>query len=605
VFAAILNVDERLDRKIDLLRLPERSVVEIAGASRRTLFAVSHPNRPFNGEWRGIERLGDRFWLVGRVRLDGRQTLRDRLDEAAGSEPTSDGLLCLRAYAVWGEGFLERLAGDFCFALWDEVQGKLVAARDQLGVRVLFHAEAGSLRLVSDSLDWLAGQEEIAPTLDEYWIADFLCAGRSLDFHRTVYRDAHRLPPGHLLRVSAASEDPGTKLHRYWRLDIAEPLYLPKRRLYSERFRELVATAVGERLPPAGKVGISMSGGLDSTTLAAFAMARSPDSSRVVAQCLHYERLMPDEEAHFSALAARHLGIDLHLRAADDVTYDPQWRTRAIHLPEPSSSVISAHCDRATLQAMAALSPVWLYGEGPDNALYFDRNAYLSWLADRRDWPHLAQALLLYALSKGVGSWARTVLRYTRASSSKPTALDIPPWLDRDFVDRLQLQERMRTANDMSDPTHGWHPQAVGTLGNPVWQKLFDDLSNDEAMASLEWRHPFLDLRVLEFMLSVPPVPWAREKMLMREAMRGLLPDEILRRKKAPLAKSPIAGPIAAYGLGDMPSGNRLAAYVDRKLLPTGRVADADLRSVVAAHALDHWMMYDWPQRGRWEATHA
>ena len=65
----------------------------------------------------------------------------------------SDALLCLHAYAAWGEEFVRSLAGDFCFALWDDELRRLICARDQLGVRPLFHAQIGTSCVVSDSLD--------------------------------------------------------------------------------------------------------------------------------------------------------------------------------------------------------------------------------------------------------------------------------------------------------------------------------------------------------------------------------------------------------------------------------------------------------------------
>lgn len=588
MFAVIIGADAALaDGPMDrsLLREPRR--VEFVDPARRVMFVVAETDRSFDGEWRGIDGMGNRLWIVGRIRFDDRKTLAARLGKQ--SEALSDGLLCLHAYSAWGDRFLERLAGDFCFALWDAAKGELIAARDQLGIRSLFHAEAGGRRYLSDSLDWIAAQPSVDTALDDYWIADFLCADRSLDFDRTVYRAIQRLPPAHALEVKSG----GTRLRRYWRLDVAEPLYFRDRRLYAERFRELLATAVNERLPSRGKVGISLSGGLDSTTLAAFAVSGVGNPSSVVSECVHFERSIPDDEAHFSTLAARHLGIDLRLRAIDDLVYDPQWRSRGIRFPEPSSSIIGAHGTRMMVREKARDASVWLYGEGPDNALFFDRNAYLRWLAERRDWPHLAEALLLYLRAKGMGSWGATVGRYTHAHPPEARSADIPVWVSQELVSRLDLRERMRDANDILDRRHGWHPKAVGSFVNPIWQKLYSELDYDEAMAPFVWRHPFLDLRVLEFMLSVPPVPWARDKLLIRQSMRGLLPEEILRRPKTPLAASPIAGPVAVHGLGEISSGDLLTPYVDPNRLPRGPFAENELTAVVSVHALDHWIMYN------------
>ncbi len=82
-----------------------------------------------------------------------------------------------------------------------------------------------------------------------------------------------------------------------------------------------------------------MSGGIDSTTLAACTTASTGDPSRVVAECTHFERLMPDDEASFATLAAKRLGIELHVKAIDDFIYDPDWRSqRGGAEPSPISS---------------------------------------------------------------------------------------------------------------------------------------------------------------------------------------------------------------------------------------------------------------------------
>jgi asparagine synthase (glutamine-hydrolysing) len=586
LFAAVLNFD---GTPVDPQKLAGAGdFVEIVGASRRVAFICSRPEPEAAGEEScGIQSLGGRYWIVGRIRLDAGRELRSRLAARLGSQPDaiSDLLLCLHAYAAWGENFVDFLAGDFCFALWDDERSRLICARDQLGVRSLFHAEAGNSRFVGDSLDWIVSHAPADRDLDDYWIADFLSGGHSLDFDRTVYRHIRRIPPAHVLTFS----DGGASVRRYWRLEIGEPLQYRDRRQYSERFLELMSRALADRLP-AGRVGISMSGGLDSTTLAACAVRSTGDASRVLAECIHYERLMPDDEKHFSSLAARHLGIELQFRAADDLTYDPQWRSRAIGSAEPSLSIICAHPNRIAGREQAGRARVWLHGEGPDNALVFERGPYFSWLLQRRDWPRIAEAAWLYVAAKGFKGWAETLRRYVgrRAVVHDPGVL--PSWLDRTLVDRLDLAERIRSADAPREPRHPWHPRAVAWFGDPVWQSVFADFDFEESLAPIFWRHPYLDLRVLEFMLSVPPVPWAREKLLLREAMRGVLPEPILARRKTPLAESPRVQPIRTHGLPGLSRNDRLSRYVDVRALPLEPPPDPGLDRLIAVHALDHWL---------------
>ena len=564
--------------------------VEVVGSARRIAFVSAKGAS-------GIQSLCGRYWIVGRIRLDARGELRSRLADRIGasslqlsaqlSADPSDGELCLQAYAAWGDAFVDRLAGDFCFALWDGERQRLVCVRDQLGVRCLFHAEARGVWFVGDSLDWIAAQAPVARDLDDTWIADFLSVGHSLEVERTVCRHIRRLAPAHILSIVEGR----ATLRRYWQLDVQEPLYYRDRGLYAERFLDLMSQSLADRLP-AGRVGISMSGGLDSTTLAACAVRATGDPARVVAQCLHFEKLIPDNENHFSALAAGQLGIELRLRAMDDLTYDPQWRSRSIASIEPQASIVAAYPDRAVAREQAAAAEVWLHGEGPDNALVFERDAYVGWLAGRRDWRRLGEAALLYVKAKGRAGWMQTLRRYSGRRAATDDSFVVPPWLDRSLVDRLDLKERLRGVGMVGAhaPPHPWHPRAIASFNDPIWPSVFGDFDFEETLAPFVWRHPFLDLRVLEFMLSLPPIPWGWEKRLLREAMQGRLPDPVLSRRKSPLVGSPLALLIRAHGLPDLSRNAQLKEYVDIDAVPTGIFSERDVQQIVAVHALDHWL---------------
>jgi len=549
---------------------------EIVGRARRAALCAGA------GSMR--ESLDGRHWLVGRIRLDARDELLARLGAA---RTVSDARLCLLAYARWGEAFTDHLAGDFAFALWDDQRQCLLAVRDRLGVRGLFHTRTDDAWLIGDSLDWLAARSATPPALDDYWIADFLVLGVSREFERTVYRDIKRVAPAHLLKIGEG----GLSLRRYWRLELAEPLYLRNADAYHERFRELLSRAVADRLPP-GRVGIAMSGGLDSTTLAATAVEVTGDPSRIVAECEHYERLMHIREDHYASLAARHLGIELRIRPADDTAHDPHWRSRGLRPAEPGLGMLNAHNIQRIGREMAAIAPVWLDGEGPDNALTLERNAYLGWLRRRRSWVRLSQALLQYASAKGFSGWSQTLAR--RTGLRHVPELDpfdvLPPWLREDFARELKLSERQEALGLGGDSSHPWHPVAYDSFTSPAWQSYFEDHAFEEALAGFEWRYPFLDLRVLQFMLSVPPVPWGWKKHLIRASMRGRLPRAVLAREKTPLACYPEIATMRATGLPSLPENHGVGRFVDPAFLPDLAAPDPDLALSLGGHALDGWL---------------
>ncbi len=589
VFAAIFNVD---GAPVDHSRFGVAGYdVESIDRAGHVAFVCAKAG-PFSarGEAVGIRGLGGLFRIVGRVRLDARDELRSRLSDLPEAAPgeASDAELCLRAYAAWGDAFLDRLAGDFCFVLWDGSRKRLICARDQLGIRSLFHAEVGGTWFVSDSLDWIATRAGVARDLDDTWIADFLTVGHSLEVERTVYRHVRRLPPAHVLTISGT----GITTRRYWRLHIGDPLHFRDRRQYTEGFLDLMSRSIGDRLS-VGRVGIAMSGGLDSTALAACAVHVTGDASRVVAECLDFDEFESARERHFSSLVAKRLGIELRHRRGDNLVYDKQWWARSTTTPEPSALITTAHFDRDVVCERAERASVWLYGEGPDNALTFERNEYLSWLIGRRDWRRLAEAGAFYLRVKGLAGWWDTLKRYTGRRHPPDDSIGVPPWIEPSLVARLDLERRIAGVTPPGGvgaglgPRHPWRPEAVAGFSNPIWPAVFADYEFEESLGPLVLRHPFLDLRVLEFMLSVPTVPWAREKMLLREAMRGRLPDEVLARPKTPHDCTLPFG----SGLPGLSRNGSLDRYVDVSILSAGSWPGHRLRGrVLAVHVLDHWL---------------
>ena len=591
MFAALFDFD---GQPVVLPRLgesPGQHVdAKVLGASQQATLIVVRPQAgASDAERSGIESLGGRYWIVGRIRLDARHELQARLGPRVASEGAtlSDARLCLHAYAAWGEDCVNFLAGDFAFVLWDDARQALFGVRDQMGKRTLFHGRLGKLGIVGDSLDWIARQGPSAGGHDDYWIADHLTLNGSREFERTVWRDVKRLAPAHVLLWGAG----GAALRRYWRLDIAEPLQLASRGAYLERFRELVSRAISDRLP-VGKIGIAMSGGLDSTALAAGAVAQTGDPARIVAYCEHFEQMMHIGEDAFASLAARHLGIDLQIERFDDLAYDPQWQSRGIRPPEPILTVINAHFVRRINDGLSRRASIWLEGEGPDNALRLDRNAYFSWLRGRGEWGRLGKAVLDYAAVKGISGWTETMRRHLHlgAVHEFPDRPLLPQWIAPDFANRVRLAERINDLGEGGHPAHPWHPEAMASFTSPVWQDHFADYDLQESLSPALWRHPFLDLRVLQFLLAVPPIPWAWKKRLMRDAMRAHLPEAILRRPKTPLPVYPRAELLRRHGLPPLLAREQLHAYVDLNKLPDVCAAPANLLQSISVHVLGHWL---------------
>jgi asparagine synthase (glutamine-hydrolysing) len=521
-----------------------------------------------------------RFFFIGNVRLDRRKEFCSACFGAVEQEP--DALLCLRAYARWGDRCLEHLAGDFCFVLWDEDRQRLLCGRDQLGVRPLFYATEGTSLIVSDSIDLIT--PFTSSNLDDCWIADFLTSGVCIDADRTVYKDIKRLPPAHYLTAAARS----FAVHRYWQLEVKEPIYYAQRKQYVDHFEHVLTQAIKDRLPP-GRVGILMSGGLDSPTLAAHTLRVTGDASRVVAYTHHLEHLMPDQEKCYASLVAKRLGIPLVLRAVDDSFYDPNWHVRGNHTPEPSTEIIRAAPRRMIAAEMAEWAPVWFCGEGPDNALVFEWQAYLRWLVRVGDWRHLCVASFQYLMSKHARDWWSSLRRYTVANCGRNRPIELPPWISGELVNEIDLVTRANQSNERHS-MHPWHPWAFASFTGALWPSFFEAFHIANWGIPLTYRHPYLDLRVLNFLLSVPPIPWARRKRLIREAMQGILPDEVLHRDKSPLARDPEAISIQKYGLPRLSRQGAISRYIDPAKVSRTISTDEAIHPLINVYVLDSWL---------------
>lgn len=515
--------------------------------------------------------------IVGRIRLDRREELRASLAVDCLAQ-ASDADLCLLAYIKWGEEFVEHIHGDFAFVIYDHTTRKLICARDRFGVRMLAWSRRGNSCWLAGSMQDLCASSAIdTGPLDPVWIADFLRSGFCEDAARSAYANISRLPAAHLLSIGRH----GIVVKRYCSLEVAGPLYLKSPSDYLEEFHCHLDAAMRDRLP-SDRVGLMMSGGLDSSTLAAKATELgAPDLKVFVRTWL--VGLDADPEAQASARVAEFLGLEQTCINADDLRFDPNWSTRAITLPEPGFAALRTPDYLADLQSMRTQAACWFYGEGPDNALTFEWRMHLQWLARRREWGRLSGAVTDYLMTKSASDWKtslKTILWRGRHRQSEDLWQE-PAWVRGGSGERPAQSEPLSC---------DWRPRAHGGLASSLWPSMFEGFEADGNRVGIEWRHPFMDLRVLEFLLATPPIPWARRKLLFRRAMRGRLPEETLRRPKTPLHRDGLAELLRQH-LPAMPrSGDAIEDFVDLARLPENPASHPDVYALTRVAILQHWL---------------
>jgi asparagine synthase (glutamine-hydrolysing) len=540
--------------------------------------------------------LDGRVWLLGDVRLDGREELLRKLEQHGGqtSADATNEELILRGWRQWAEKSFELLMGDFAFALWDAETRQLWCVRDLMGVRPFFYAQAAGQFVFSNTLNVVRIAPEVSTELDAHFIGDFLLQSWSPDAERTAFLGIRRLPAGHALKYSNGT----VKLLRYAALPIEEPLFLKRREDYAEQFRGHLERAVRDRLP-AGPAAFFMSGGLDSTSVAAVATTvqeRRGVRDSLRAYTVDYTPLFEDEEGAFATKVAQHLGMEIDIMAGASARPLGGWEEGLLSTPEPCSEpFLALHVEH--YRQVAQRARVVLSGDGGDDILTGRAWPYLAYLAKRGRVATLAATFGGYVLRHGalppLRAGIRTRLRVWMGRVDEEVGY--PEWLEPEFEKEMDLRNRWKELQQPAKMVHPLHPHGYAALTGAFWSNVFETEDAGWTGAPVEMRAPFFDQRLLRFLLRVPPVPWCMNKELLREAMRDLLPEEVRVRKKTPLRGDPLLLHAEKNGWkAVLPTRacERLNKFVNCQMLSAtsrpalGLSVWADLRPI----SLDYWL---------------
>jgi asparagine synthase (glutamine-hydrolysing) len=338
-----------------------------------------------------------------------------------------------------------------------------------------------------------------------------------------------------------------------------------------------------------------MSGGLDSPTLAATALSlfRERSSSFVLhAFTSVYDRLIPDAERYYAGLVADHLDVPISYDARDDETSIVDWDRLTVRTAEPIANPAAFAASLEFLRRAAIVVPVFLYGEGPDNALQYEWRRYIGYLAGKRRIGRLIRSLMHdLAVHRRVPLWGSIRHVATSRFDGGQWRESYPLWLNEQFAADFHCQERWECRQHGTPSTHPIRPAGHGGFAAAAdWQSLFEDCDITGAMSQAEFRHPFLDLRLLRYMLAVPAMPWCRNKMLIRTSMRSRLPRQVLRRKKSSLPTSPDLIRVTTSGFPRLAPSPALLTYVQPDKVPSAPKTPAEFRAALRPLGLNYWL---------------
>jgi asparagine synthase (glutamine-hydrolysing) len=362
---------------------------------------------------------------------------------------------------------------------------------------------------------------------------------------RTFFLGVRRVPPAH--RLVATSD--GDRLERYWDADPSRQITYRNDREYADHFLDVFERAMADRLrAPAGPVGIALSGGLDSSAVAAVATKtrRSSlpgDRPELFACSFVFSTLLSCDERSYISETAASLSLDAELIEAE--RFWPLGDRDAYRPRIENPFLMWESSFREMLSRIGARGGhVLLTGHGGDDLMAGSPLVY----ADRLVRGDLGVLLptLRYAMSQGRSAGrilyryygqplvpARIDRRLRRLLRRSPAA--IPDWMHPELVQRTQLAERLEDAPPARHPRGAaWQELRSQVARFYPWDRAVHWYDAQAAPFGIEVRHPFLDRRIAEFLLAIPPRQRSEPgvyKPLLRRAMDTLLPERVRQRR--------------------------------------------------------------------------
>jgi asparagine synthase (glutamine-hydrolysing) len=469
-----------------------------------------------------------------------RELRADLIGHGCEFRTSSDTEVLLEAYLHWGARAFERLNGMYAFAIWDARTRRLTLARDPLGIKPLVYVHEGTrLEFASEIKALLAMRPGVGWKIDPQSLHEYLWFGNALG-SGTMYSGIRRLEAGECLTFDEA----GVRRHKLWR--VAEtPEVRDDFATATRRVRELLENAVSSHLVSDVPVGIMLSGGIDSSAIASLAARSSGPRLATYSLAFDFEDV---GELPAAAALARQLGTEHHelFVRAEEIA---DLVTTLVHChDEPFADAANIPLYLATRQLRSAVKVV-LQGDGGDEMFAGYRRYEL--LGMRAPWGAL-RGLSTTIIPRGLDlpDPVRRVLRMSEAlGAMDPLRMALLLTMDSErHLPEPIIGEQMKQSLRSLDPFRRYR-EVLQSLPDTddVQRMLWTDASillpdtflekvDRSTMAnSVEVRVPFLDFELAKYAMRLPAaykVHGRERKRVLRCALRGIVPDEVLDRPK-------------------------------------------------------------------------
>jgi asparagine synthase (glutamine-hydrolysing) len=480
-------------------------------------------------------------------RLDNRAELLDLIGhELPDSSP--DVVLVAAAYESCGMACLRRVLGDWALSIWNPADCSLLLAKDPIGTRPLYYSFDARQVAWSTLLDPLVLFTDKTLEIDYEYIAG--CLSFFPAVHLTPFSGILSVPPSSLVRIRNGR----TTIEKYWDFDPAKNIRYAHDGEYEEHFRELFAESVRRRLRSGAPVLAELSGGMDSSSIVCAAdalLARGLADAPRLDTVSYYDDSEPNwnERPYFRKIEEQRGRTGLHINVETENSLGTIFKNGPLRISPASDGAVSE--SRKKLHSFVAANGhrVLLSGFGGDEVLggVPVPTSELADLLSRIEVRSLTRQLKIWSLDKRTPwfhlLWA-TIRRFLPATlSAAPGQLRPASWLIPRFVAQHRsaltgYENRLRMFGPL--PTFQENVATIAALRRQL------GLDTGSLEGIYEKRYPYLDRDLLEFLFAVPREQLLRpgqRRSLLRRALAGIVPDEVLNRKrKAFVVRRPLVG---------------------------------------------------------------
>ncbi|MBN1181840.1 MAG: hypothetical protein JXB49_06105 [Bacteroidales bacterium] len=485
--------------------------------------------------------------IVADARIDYRSELIKQLGlNVCNSHELPDGRLLLLSYQRWGDECVKYLYGDFAFIIWDRSKRRLFCARDHFGCRPLYYISNMDYLAIATNLKAFNALPNFVYQINDQFILDAIC---SIIPNEQVqsYLGINRLQPAHVLTYSPKGH---VQLNRYWDLRIQEKFSRISEKEAEIKLKDLFINAIRERSRSISPIGLELSGGLDSSSIAScinmvidpktpiYALSHTLDMDQHVRSVAYKEEYRYGSKVVVGNQIREHFLVDGKIGEGSYsaiINYLIIMMRPAIQSFALMSDLLYAHAKEFKIKVLFS-------GFGGDEGITYQGGGLLEELMQKKDIDKLKEILKIRIRKNGGNYFRQFIILYLKRWVPGLMQLLRRDWrrsrfqifaINKGLGNRFRMRRRYFAKVQIpSDPDV--RKRQYKRVMHP---HIADRLENSYFIAKtkgVEYRYPFLDVKLIEFFYSIPSEYKYKNgtgRYLFRMAMKGILPEEIRLRE--------------------------------------------------------------------------